>query len=783
MRLAQGALRLAILACAGAAAAGWAPLPGAALAARVWVVDQSASVGGWAATATPPARRGEHWLAVADGYAWHEPGTVPPRLPGGASRLGGALAEVARLHPGAEVVLESDGRATDDAQAGAAAVRAAGGTLWTRPARRAVADAGLLEARARQGAAGVTLEALVASSVRGRVQLSVEHEGSSVAVRELALLPASVERVRLDALPAPALPARYTLRLRALEGTPDDDPGNDVLEVPCVAQARSVAVVGDVDADALARGLPSMGVRRVATAGEAAASGADLVVLAGVPWASLGTPAVRALASWVAQGGQLLLLGGPQGYARGGWGGTPLERQLAPLQCVAPPSGPVAWVLALDASGSTAGAPARALAAAALDALGSLQPGERLCVLPFRAASAAAPLGPGWLQAGEAGAQDRLRAALEALPAQGPTDLRAGVAGAIDLLAAQPAGMTRCLVLLTDGDPDERPDARALAGLREQLAAAGVRFSALVVGMPGAVEALRAAVAQRPEHVQLLGGAEALVAQLLERLARERAALEHESLGAGWRAQAPDEPAASLLAGLGELEGLHAVEVAPGARLVAHAVRPGDAAALRVLAAERALGSGRVHALAWGPGSSADPAAAAARLAPWVGLLAQAAERGVEAEVGADGQLRVAWPEAAGVGGAWLGRGADEHVQLLLEVAPGVFAGPWPPALDDELAGEGAAACVRARGFAPVLRWPSRPAPEHRGVGADLARLEALARAGGGSLLGVGEQPAGRGAGRGLPTPTLWLVLAATLLLVERALAWRQVQGSRQEAA
>ncbi|MFM8980056.1 MAG: hypothetical protein ACKOSS_06300 [Planctomycetia bacterium] len=750
------------------------------------IVDQSASMGppsGGPGLTLSGGQAGP-WLAVADGHAWREPGQARPALPGGETRLGAALAEVALRHPGADVLLESDGRPTDDALAGAAAVRAAGGRLWVRPPAGAAADTGLLEARARRAGAGVEVEARVESSVRGALRLVLEREGAALAVRELAVVPGGAQQVRFEGLPAGDLPARFTLRLQPLAGTPDDAAGNNLLEVPCAADARSVAVVGDLDVAALARALPGVVVRSAATAEQAAVSGADLVVLAGLPWAALGVPGVRALEAAVVQGSHLLLLGGPRGYARGGWGGTALEQRLAPLRCVAPPSGPVAWVLALDASGSTAGAPARALAQAALEALAALQPGERLAVLPFRAASVAAPLAPGWLDAGAPAAREALRTALEALPAQGPTDLRAGVTGAIDLLAAQPEGTTRALVLLTDGDPDERPDAQALAGLRERLAAAGVRFSALVVGMPGTVQALRAGVAQRPEHVQLLGGSEALVAQLLERLARERAALEQEALGSGWSAQPGPGPQAAALVALGELEGLHAVELAPGARLVAVAQQAGAASAaqgVRPLAAGLTLGSGRVHALAWGPGSSAGPSAAAARLAPLVGLLAQEAERGLEAELAPDGGLRVAWPEGRGLGSATLG--LDASAFPLLEVAPGLYAGAWPAGLPAASDGMGATARLVAGGMERALRWPSRPAAEHRGVGVDVAALERLARAGGGGLLRAGAEPQAPAQGRGLPTPTLWLGLAATLLLVERALAWRRAPGSDREAA
>lgn len=772
-------LRAGLLACVLAGVTGWAPGAGGRRSPPVQVRDLSASLGPGALAGGPGVAPQGAWLAVADGVAWVAPGEGAPRLARGASRLGQALAEAAARHPGADVLLESDGRATDDALAGAAAVRAAGGRLYARPPRGEAADVGLLDVRATRVGMRVRLAARVASTVRGAARLYAEVDGASVASREVDLAPASVAELDLQVEAGPA--AALALRLDAQPGTPDDDPGNNRVEARCPPEQRALAVLGDVDVAALRAALPGIEVRGASSVAQALALGPDLLVLAGVPWTALGDAAVRDLEAWVVQGGRLLLLGGPRGYARGGWGGTALEQRLAPLHCSVPPGGPVAWVLALDASGSTSGAPARALAGAALEAAAALQPGERLAVLPFRGASGAVPLEPGWIEAGDAGARERLRRALDLLAAQGPTDLRAGMLGGAALLAGQAGPTRRCLLLLTDGDPDERPLPGALQGVRAQLEAQEVRFSALVVGMAATVEALRASVARRPQDVQLLAGSEQVVAGLLEGLGRERAAREREALGPGWAVAGAGEGWAAGLAALGALDDLHAVELAPGAALRAGARPAAAGGAERPLAAERVLGSGRVHAVAWGPALAAQPAQAAGRLAAVLRALAEAADRGVQAEAAPGGGLRVAWPARAGTGRVDLALPSGMHE--LLEVAPGLFAGLPTLGAGDEAALADGVARVRAGGEERVLRGPAQPPAEHRGVGVDVARLEQLARAGGGALLGAGEEPPRRSPAGAGPWPAAWLLLAATLLVVERARAWRRAPAAGQEAA
>lgn len=55
---------------------------------------------------------------------------------------------------------------------------------------------------------------------------------------------------------------------------------------------------------------------------------ADAVILVGVPARSMGTAVQEALASAVENGMGLAMVGGPEGFGRGGWSGTPLARTL-----------------------------------------------------------------------------------------------------------------------------------------------------------------------------------------------------------------------------------------------------------------------------------------------------------------------------------------------------------------------------------------------------------------------------------------------------------------------
>lgn len=760
-------LRLGIVAAALAAALG-PRLPGAGEPpGHVLVFDLSASLGRSGAGGVPAT---EEWLAVADGQHWVPAGAVPVGLARAATTLGAALAEAAASRPGRDVLLVSDGRATDDALAGARAVLAARGRVFTRPPTHPSADVGLLAARLERlgpgGPARATLT--LASSTAGRASLSLSRSGRICAAQEVDLEPGTRQTVTLLDPEPPTEAASYLARVEALPGTPDDDPANDALALGLAPVKASVRVWGDLDLEALRRPGEGPEVSRLVEPGEGELAAADLVVLAGLPWSAIGPGRAEALARFTAAGGRMLLLGGPTGYAPGGWGGTPLETSLSPLRVRGGPDGGATIVIALDVSGSTGGEPLLALTRAAREALAGLQPGERLAVLPFRGTAQARPLDPGFVAAGDAVGRAELERALGAVVAGGPTDLASGIAAAIALLelaspAAGTRGSERRLLLLTDGDPDESPDLAALRALVAPLGAAQVRFAALVVGMPVAAQALRATLAARPEDVQLLEGAEGLASRLLGQLARQRARAEETRLGRPAALEGAPGSWAALLPSETALSWIHDVEPVEGALLIGRARLAGPGGATTAFAAERGHGAGRVHALAWGPGAEPDPVAAARLLAPLVARLAAEADRGVSGQLDAQGRLRVSLAGEAGRGRVTLVVGL--HTLDLLEIAPALFESETP--LPD-----GEDARVRGPGIERVVRLPARPAAEHRGVGTDLERLRALAQAGGGRLLPAGEDPPQSGHAPGVALAPVLLLLAGILLLVERRRAW-----------
>ncbi len=758
------ALRLGMLGSALGALAEPRLSPGPLPAGPLEVRDVSASLGPGADPSAPTDGLGapQTWIAVADGHRWLQGGAPLDGLARGASAVGAALADAAERLPGRDVLVVSDGRFTDDAAAGARAVRARGGRVHVRLPGRPAADVGLAQARGQRSAAGVEIEALVEASAEGVVRVGLWRGATEVAAQSLRVVPGGRQRVQLLDPEPPAEGGAYRVQLVAAPGTPDDDPGNDALVLGVSAERGTVLWCGPDAPDPGALG--AVGLRVSPGLDLEAAAAAEAVVLADLPYEAIGPAGVDGLRLLVAGGARLLVLGGPRAYAAGGYAGTPLE-DLLPLHVPAP-EGDAVWVVALDASGSTRGPPLAALVAALAELLPALRPGERLAVLPFAARAASAPLGPGFVAAGDAEAEAALLRALAGLVAAGPTDLAAGVAGALDLLATQPGRGARSLLLVTDGDPDEAPDREALRALLPRLSALDVRFGALVIDMPRAVEALRATLARRPEDVQILASGRDASRALLARLSERRAEIERERAGRPERVEAaPGSWAAGLFAGW--VPGAtHVTALSPASRLLARALGGGAAPGEWPLAAERDLGAGVVRALAWGPGLEVPRGLHREALVPTLAEQARQADRGDAADLDEAGHLLVRLPAHAGAGRlSWVGGDAEG---ALLEVQPGLFRSeaPAPP--------EGP---LRARPPPPaperVLRLPARPRPEHRGVGPDRAALLALAEVGGGRLLAPGEA-APRGGREPGPSAAPWLlVLACILLVLERAHALR----------
>jgi len=739
------------------------PLGGAGEALPVAVIDVSASIGE-APVALPEGLGARpHWILVADGWEDVVGRAQAPRLARGATHLGAALRHVRATWPGADVLLVTDGRATDpDTLPAARSLAAAGGRVFTVPPARVAAGVGLLSAHLLRAAPTPAIRALVAASTSGRAELRLVRDGRVMARRTLVLAPGFVQTVDLEDAALTASGATYHLVLVPAPGTPDDDGEDNRLAVGLRPERRVVLAWG-VPAAATLATADDLVIRVARDPEPAALAGADCVVLGNLPWREIGPGWVRALERFVAGGGRLLLLGGPDAYAAGGWAGSPLEERLAPLRVPREKGTGLALVLAIDHSGSTQGATLAAIQEAARRALQGLVPGERMAVLPFAGRPAAALLAPGVLAWGEDAPLRVALAKLDALKARGATDLPAAIRAAARFAAGIEARERRVL-LLTDGDPDHPPDPAALRAAAADLSARGVRFGALVVGDQEAVIRLRAALARAPTDVQALDASAEFAAQLLHRLGDLRGRQAH-LVGRPSRLVAAGPEAAPF-----SLEGFQPIDlqrleaaVDHGARVLVWADDDGREALRVPFAATRSVGAGVVAALAWGPAAEVAAArpAALSRLRPWIAALASAADRGLATAF--DGEdLVVRWEAEAGAG-AIEALAAGGRTRLI-EAAPGVFRGPLPSEAD---------AGVRVRpagatGGARPLRLPSRPEAEHRGVGVDEAALQAIAEAGGGRRLAAGEVPPVAPAGSGPPLAPWFLLLACILLAVDR---------------
>jgi hypothetical protein len=783
-RIKRYGVRVAILLLCLSAWADLRPFAGAAEGLPVAVFDVSASTGAGSAELPAGIEARAHWLLVADGSQRVVGAAEPARLGREATRLGAALREAALQWPGADVLLMTDGRDTDgDALAGARVVAAAGGRVFVAPPARSTADAGLLEARLVAGAPVARLRVRVGASTHGGAELRLSRGGRIVARQTLALYPGMDEAFMLLDEAVPEDGCTYRVTLVADAATPDDDPGNDHLRVPLRPERRVILTWGlGQEAEQLAG--DGLVVRRVDASGAGSdpgdLAGADCLVMANLPWRDVGTEAGATIERFVASGGGLLLLGGEDGYAGGGWAGTRFEGRVSPLRVPREDGTGLALVLAVDRSGSTVGATLAHLQEAVRRAVQGIVPGERMGVLPFDRSPAARLLPPGVVGAGDVAPIATLLESLDAMTAGGDTDLAAALEEAVRRVAEIPARERRVL-LLTDGDPDHPPDEARLRAIGALATERDVQIGALVVADPGAVRILRASLGLPAEAVQPLDDPQDLPVHLLHWMGAQRS--EKARL---WRPSRLVPAQAG--GGAGEpFEGwrprrLERLEVATdaGARALVMAVY--DDLDLRVpFAAERRVGAGQAIAVAWGPPleQRRDRADALAHLQPWVARLAAGADRGLIADI-LGTRLHVRYPQAQGAGG--LQARTSAAASDLVEVEPGVFAGPLPTGSDLGL-------WVRPLNTGPTsddagsgrpLRLPALPPVESRGSGLDEIRMGEIAEAGGGRRLAPGEQPPRPARAPGRPLAPWLLLGAALLLLLDRV--WSKPLGSATDS-
>jgi len=224
-------------------------------------------------------------------------------------------------------------------------------------------------------------------------------------------------------------------------------------------------------------------------------SDCDVLILDDISDADLPTSLRLPIVNFVKRGGGLLVLGGSNSYAAGGYtDGGVLERVL-PVSMVPPDDGGLLAVLLLDCSGSMGNA--TAAESSKLEMVGKavtalldpefFSPADRMAIISF-SSQARTLTGP--FSLAEAQACSRAQEAVAGLRSAGSTDLVAALRRAREVLAAAtPPGTQRRgaqhIVLLSDGLPvggSAKDQGRQLVKIAQALAAGGVTLSTVGTG-------------------------------------------------------------------------------------------------------------------------------------------------------------------------------------------------------------------------------------------------------------------------------------------------------------
>lgn len=520
------------------------------------------------------------------------------------------------------------------------------------------------------------------------------------------------------AAPAPPPGGEVTATLNGGDAFPQND--TMALRAPPPPQAvrRWVAPTG--------AGAPA---GWVATAPEMLQAPADLldaeaVVLADVPAGAVPPAARAALAAYVRDlGGTLILAGGPDSFAAGGWTGSAID-EISPL-AASPPQPRTLWMLLVDASGSMT-APAgdgdgtrweRAIGSMA-QAADTLPPND--LVLPGSFARELA-----WWREGPvaaSGAADATRPPANPVP-RGPTNLAAALEAIAEAARTSPDGLRRVVLLVTDGEASIDEPAR----LAESLRSAGITVLALTIdptSPAGAVD----------DVVQGTGGrrvAEADARRWADAVATlARSADVNASprpVGTSVRLAAPLDLEA-------DVRSLNPTWLRAGATMLGRA--PGAEGGETPAAAAWQAGTGRVVALAFPDDAAAVATAAAAAYGRppddprfrlrWIegptGRL-EVRAREVEGDFAPLNELALTWAASGGGGGA----GTSGAFR---QVAPGTYEAEVPHLPDAEVLIVHSGGRTIAR-----LALPRRYAEEFAATGLNRAALEALAESTGGRMV------------------------------------------------
>ena len=320
---------------------------------------------------------------------------------------------------------------------------------------------------------------------RTRADLRLYRGPTPIAAVSVELEP---EQSQVFAFDQVAPPGAGLLLYRAqVTAAGDATPENNHAEALVKVEGRPSVLVVDREPRAIAplvRALEQAGMRVISggpgalpasVQGLAAYGG---VVLSDVAADRFSAAQLAALSTWVEDlGGGLLMLGGPEGFGRGGWWQTPVEEVL-PLSMTVKdhsyfPS--VGLVLCLDKSGSMAGSAGvqkiEMAKAAAAGVVELLEPMDHIGVVAFDAAAKwVVPMTPG-------GEKEEILDALGTLRAGGGTDAYPAMELAFEALEATEARIKH-VILLTDGQLVGRDH----EGLSREMVAAGVTVSTVGIG-------------------------------------------------------------------------------------------------------------------------------------------------------------------------------------------------------------------------------------------------------------------------------------------------------------
>jgi hypothetical protein len=266
-------------------------------------------------------------------------------------------------------------------------------------------------------------------------------------------------------------------------------------------------------------------------------SGYEAVVLDDVSVFAAGVPFWNALVAAVHDRGiGLVVLGGGQSFALGGYRDSALETVLPVMSEPAVLDRPLAVVFLVDKSGSmgqgTGGVDRFRLAQrAVLETARGLSERDSLGLVVFDVeARVLVPLGPAAMGTTAVGRD-------WPVTPRGGTRIAPALGAAIDELDRSAAGR-RLLVIVTDGFVDDAP----IAALRARLARSRIETIALAVGPDADVEALRRLVGGDAGTVLRVNEAAELPRAMRESLERRRARIEQGTIAVQQRQPLPFPP-------------------------------------------------------------------------------------------------------------------------------------------------------------------------------------------------------------------------------------------------